>query len=201
MTEWIEIGTIVAAQGLYGELRVYPNSDFPERFLMPGQRWILAPGQTEPQAIELLGGRFLPGKGLYVIELAGIENRNQAEMLRDHKLLVSDSDRPTLEDGEFLVRDLINLDVILQASGESIGIITAVIPAGNDLLEVKLNLPIETDSTSTEPPDPSQQKKRKGKPKKDKPKTVLIPFVTEIVPIVNLEQGYVEITPPAGLIE
>jgi 16S rRNA processing protein RimM len=29
---WLEIGTIVAPQGLKGELRVYPNSDFPERF-------------------------------------------------------------------------------------------------------------------------------------------------------------------------
>lgn len=35
MSEWIEIGTIVAAHGLTGEVRVYPNSDFPERFIEP----------------------------------------------------------------------------------------------------------------------------------------------------------------------
>jgi 16S rRNA processing protein RimM len=48
-----------------------------------------------------------------------------------------------------------------------------VIPAGNDLLEV-------------ERPNGSK---------------VLIPFVEPIVPIVDLNQRRVEITPPAGLLE
>ncbi|PSO69461.1 MAG: ribosome maturation factor RimM, partial [Cyanobacteria bacterium QS_1_48_34] len=37
--KWLEIGTIVAPQGLEGELRVYPTTDFPERFEQPGVRW------------------------------------------------------------------------------------------------------------------------------------------------------------------
>ncbi|NJL87295.1 MAG: ribosome maturation factor RimM, partial [Leptolyngbyaceae cyanobacterium SM1_1_3] len=37
-------------------------------------------------------------------------------------------------------------------------------------------------------------------PRPPQPKTVLIPFVEAIVPVVNLEQGYVEIVPPAGLL-
>ncbi|MCJ8279194.1 MAG: ribosome maturation factor RimM, partial [Rivularia sp. ALOHA_DT_140] len=32
-------------------------------------------------------------------------------------------------------------------------------------------------------------------------KTVLIPFVKEIVPVVDLEAGRIEITPPDGLLE
>ena len=208
MSEWIEIGTIVSAQGLDGELRVYPNSDFPERFLLPGQRWMAAPGQTEPQSVELLGGRLIPGKGLYVIELAGIERRDQAESLRDYRLLVPDSDRPPLEEDEFLVRDLIDLNVILQATGECIGQVINVIPAGNDLLEVKLNTP-ENEAVKSEiiepiPEDksnPSRRKKRAKKPKPPQPKTLLIPFVKEIVPVVDFENSQVEITPPDGLIE
>ncbi|MGL5065919.1 MAG: ribosome maturation factor RimM, partial [Microcoleus sp.] len=78
MSDWIEIGTIVAAQGLYGEVRIYPNSDFPERFIEPGKRWLLYPNQKEPEAIEFLGGRYVPGKGLYVVELAGVESREDA---------------------------------------------------------------------------------------------------------------------------
>lgn len=54
--EWLEIGTIIAPQGLDGEVRVYPDSDFPERFEQPGVRWLLCPGEREPRAIELLGG-------------------------------------------------------------------------------------------------------------------------------------------------
>ncbi|MGB3404546.1 MAG: ribosome maturation factor RimM [Microcoleaceae cyanobacterium] len=208
MSEWIEIGTIVAAQGLYGEMRVYPNTDFPERFLLPGQRWMAAPGKAEPQSVELLGGRLIPAKGLYVIELEGIETREQAEALRDYRLLVPDSDRPTLEEDEFLVRDLINLNVIIQATGECIGQVINVIPAGNDLLEVKPNT-IENEAVKSEmsqqtPEEelhPSRRKKRKVKSKPAKPKTLLIPFVKEIVPVVDFEKGLVEITPPEGLIE
>ena len=38
--QWLKVGTLVAAQGLKGELRVNPSSDFPERFTKPGQRWL-----------------------------------------------------------------------------------------------------------------------------------------------------------------
>lgn len=208
MSEWIEIGKIVAAQGLDGELRVYPNSDFPERFLEPGQRWLLRPGQTEPQSIELVGGRYVPGKGLYVVELAGVEDREQAEVLRDSLLLIQRGDRPPLAEDEFYVPDLIGLTVIDQASGETIGRVVGMISAGNDLLEVEK---ISTDTivvSENEQPKEQQQnlgrkqkQKQKQKPQLTKTKTILIPFVKEIVPVVDFEQGLIEITPPEGLIE
>ena len=175
---WLEIGKIVSAQGLKGEVRVYPDSDFPERFEQPGTRWLLPVGATEPQAIELVKGRYLHGKGLYVIQLAGISDRNQAEALKGCKLLVPESDRPQLEEGEFHVIDLIGLEVFDQATQTLLGTVIDVIPAGNDLLEVKLS----------EPKNPKQP-------------TVLVPFVNEIVPVVDLVARKVEITPPPGLIE
>ncbi len=195
MSEWIEIGKIVAAQGLYGEVRVYPNSDFPERFLEPGTRWLLQPGQSEPQPIELLGGRLVPGKGLYVLELEGIEDREQAEALRDSTLFVSKSDRPHLEENEFYLEDLIGLKVFNQFTQAVIGVVISLVPAGNDLLEVELYpSTVETSETSDDSSTPD--KKRLSKPK-----TVLIPFVEEIVPVVDLEKGQIEITPPVGLID
>ncbi|MEB3283186.1 MAG: ribosome maturation factor RimM [Lyngbya sp.] len=200
MSEWIEIGKIVAAQGLYGEVRVLPNSDFPERFLEPGKRWLLQPGQPEPQPIELLGGRLIPGKNLYVVELQGIESREQAEALRDSTLFVSKSDRPHLEENEFYLLDLIGLQVFNQLTQNVIGIVIALVPAGNDLLEVELyssalEKPSDSDQVSAEHP-PTSRKKRQ-----QKPKTVLIPFVEEIVPVVDFKKGQIEITPPEGLIE
>jgi len=63
-SSWLEIGKIVAPQGLDGEVRVYPSSDFPERFLEPGRRWLRRTGAGEPQPVELLFGRYIPGKGL-----------------------------------------------------------------------------------------------------------------------------------------
>ena len=185
--EWLEIGKIVSPQGLDGEVRVYPNSDFPERFVEPGRRWLLCPGGKEPQPIELLGGRYIEGKGLYVIEIAGVEDRNSAEDLRGCLLMVPESDRPILAEDEYHVLDLIGLEVFMQESGESVGTVVDVIPAGNDLLQVKLH-PLSVDGKEDMTKDKGQ-------------KTVLIPFVKAIAPVVDLSAKRIEITPPPGLLE
>jgi 16S rRNA processing protein RimM len=170
---WIEIGRIVAPQGLRGELRVYPSSDFPERFLEPGPRWLQSPSGGEPQPVELVRGRELVGKNLYVIQLASVTDRTQAEALRGWELLVAAGDRPDLDEGEFYVPDLIGLPVVLQASGELLGEVTDLIDGPNELLEVRC---------------------RDGHLR-------LIPFVAAIVPVVDLEARRIEVTPPPGLLD
>ncbi|MEH2128229.1 ribosome maturation factor RimM [Nostoc sp.] len=180
LDDWLEIGKIVAPQGLSGELRVYPISDFPERFEVPGKRWLLCSGDIEPQPIELLTGRYISNKNLYVIKLAGVENCDRAEALRGCKLMVPASDRPQLSEDEYHVLDLIGLEVFMQASGELVGTVVDIIPAGNDLLEVKLHESFAADK---------------------KQKTVLIPFVEAIAPVVDLKSNRIEITPPPGLLE
>ncbi|HBR00701.1 MULTISPECIES: ribosome maturation factor RimM [unclassified Roseofilum] len=204
--EWIEIGHIVAAQGLDGQVRVYPDSDFPERFLEPGMRWIQRLGEKIPQPIELLDGRLIPGKGLYVLTFDGIDTRDRAEALKKAKLFVPVSDRPQLEDNEYHVQDLLGLDVWIQETGENLGVVIDLITAGNDLLEIKLlNQKDAADPEESEvspKPIPSRKSKiKKPRRQTNRPKTVLIPFVKEIVPVVDLEKGKIEITPPEGLIE
>jgi 16S rRNA processing protein RimM len=183
LDEWLEIGKIVAPQGLSGELRVYPQSDFPERFEVPGIRWLWHPGDGEPQPVELLSGRYVEGKNLCVISLAGVENRNQAEALRDYMLLVPASDRPQLGEDEHHVTDLLGMLVFMQESGQLVGEVVDVISAGNDLLQVEMhqqNEPVTSEKSL---------------------KTVLIPFVKEIAPVVDLSSRRIEITPPPGLLE
>jgi len=175
-SQFLEVGRIVAAQGLKGEVRVYPSSDFPERFLQPGSRWLLRPGQPEPEPVELVQGRYLTGKHLYVLKFAQVGDRTQAEALKDAVLLVSADDRPLLEADEFHVMDLVGLEVVNQLTQEVVGTVVGLIQAGNDLLEVK-------------------------RPSGHLPAIVLIPFVKAIVPVVDLEIRRIEITPPAGLIE
>ncbi len=201
--EWLEIGTIVAPQGLKGELRVYPNSDFPERFEKPGQRWLQRPGDKEPQPVKLLSGRYVPGKELYIVQLAGIETREQAEALRNAKLLVPESDRPELGEDEYHVRDLIDLEVINQLTGEVVGVVVDVFFAGNTLLEVKLHnqpAPLPTKPAPT-PPNRTSKIRKPKRQKEAKPVTILIPFVKEIAPVVDIQNNRIEITPPAGLLE
>lgn len=175
---FLPIGKIVAAQGMKGEVRVYPESDFPERFLAPGTRWLLRLHSPQPEPIQLMRGRYLDGKGLYVVQFAGVTDRTQAEALHDCQLFVPEGDRPPLEEGEFHILDLIGLAVFDQATQTLIGTVVSIIQAGNDILEV-------------------QRDQADGKPLQ----RVLIPFVEAIVPIVDLPQRRIEITPPPGLIE
>ncbi|NRB05931.1 MAG: ribosome maturation factor RimM [Richelia sp.] len=182
MDEWIEIGKIVSPQGLNGEMRVYPETDFPERFENPGTRWLLCPESITPTLVELLSGRYLDGKKLYVIKLQGVENRNQAEELRGCKLMVPASERPTLGEDEYHVLDLIGIPVYLQSTGDLLGTVVDVMSAGHDLLEVE---------------PPGEEGNKKGKTAKK----ILIPFVKAIAPVVDLSARRIEITPPPGLLE
>lgn len=172
--EWLEIGTIIGAHGLNGEVKVFPDSDFPERFTKPGLRWLCIPTRpSNPEKIQLLKGRFIERKGIYVVKLADVNFRDQSEALKGAKLLVHSNDRPTLTDGEYYLLDLIDLTVIDHQTQTVIGSVISIASAGNDLLEVQL-------ANTTE--------------------TVLIPFVPAIVPIVDIAAKRIEITPPKGLI-
>jgi len=182
--ELLVVGRIVAAQGLKGELRVNPLSDFPERFTKPGRRWLRAGQNRRTEApdateVQLLHGRQLPGKELFVIRLEGVDDRSAAEALVGQELLVPAGDRPRLARGEFHLLDLVGLEVRLlegeeQQPGAAIGTVQDLIHAGNDLLEVVLHAG--------------------GEP-------LWIPFVKAIVPRVELQEGWIGITPPPGLLE
>jgi 16S rRNA processing protein RimM len=174
---WMEIGSIVGAQGIKGDVKVYPNSDFPERFTKSGERWLWANGDLEPRSIELKRGYEIPGKGLYVLQLGGIIDRNQAENLRGTMLIIPISDRPRLSPGEYHSQDLIDLPVFHQVTGAQVGIVTDIFSAGHEILVV--TAPSGNEKTTE----------------------VMIPFVKEIVPIVDLPNRRIEILPPPGLLE
>lgn len=168
----VDVGLVVAPQGIKGELRVLPCSDFAERFLKPGPRWLQKLDEP-PRAVELLGGRCLPRKGLYGIRLRGIETRNQAEALMQHRLLADGSTRPAMAAGEFHLLDLEGLEVRLDRAGPALGTVVNLLHGGNDLLEIRLC--------------------QGGQP-------ILVPFVEAIVPQVCLEEGWILLCPPAGLL-
>ncbi|MBR8827465.1 MAG: ribosome maturation factor RimM [Gomphosphaeria aponina SAG 52.96 = DSM 107014] len=201
--EWLEIGTIVSPKGLKGELRINPSTDFPARFEEPGKRWLQRKENLQPEPVELLRGYQIPGKNIYVVQLAEVKDRTQAETLLGCRLLVNKSDRPQLEEDEYHVADLINLAVYHQITGENIGTVTEIFWAGNDILEVTLHQqPVMAEKNTPDLSNISRKTKRKKyKPKAQKPATVLIPFVKEIVPIVDLEKQRLEITPPPGLLD
>ena len=170
--DWLPVGKVVGVQGLRGELRINPASEFPERFTEPGTRWLEARGSA-PKEIELTSGRQLPGKSVFVVRFAGIESREAAEALVGQTLMVPADDRPELEEGEFHLLDLVGLEARLSTDGDAIGSVSDLISGGNELLEIKT-------------PDG---------------RTLMVPFVDAIVPEVHLKDGWLLLTPPPGLLE
>ena len=171
--DWLMVGKLVGAQGLRGELKVNPASDFPERFTKPGPRWLRSRQGESPTEIRLNSGRQLPGRSLFVVRVDGVNDRTAAEALVGKELLVQGDDRPELEDGEFHLLDLVGLEARLAEGGEIVGTVRDLISGGNDLLEIKR-------------PDG---------------KILLIPFVEAIVPEVHLNEGWLLLTPPPGLLD
>lgn len=169
---WLIVGKLVAPQGLKGQIRVNPISDFPERFTKPGIRW-LQKEDEEPEKIELINGKQIPGKSIYIVSFKNINDRNSAEKLIGNNLLVGSKERPELKENEFHFLDLVGLDVKLEPKSNSIGQVKDLSSAGNDLLVIELN----------------------------NGKEVLIPFVEEIVPIIKIAEGWVLINPPNGLLD
>lgn len=184
--ELLQIGTIVSPHGIKGQVKVATHSDFPERFETPGKRWLKRPNQEEYELVTLKRGYYVPGKKLYVVTLKEVTDRDQAEALRKSKLFVDKRDRPSLEENEYHVSDLINLAVIDQPTQQTMGHVVNIYSAGNDLLLVNL------DSLFIQ-----QQFAHHASVKQN----VLIPFVEEIVPVVDLDNRQLEVNLPAGLLE
>ena len=170
--KWMLIGKIVAPQGLKGDIRLKPSSDFPERFTEPGRRWIQKTNEV-PTQIELIKGTPIPGKSIYVLSIEGISSRSAAEKIIGWNLVIPVNNRPNLKNDEYHYFDLIGLEVREGENKILIGHVTDLIKGGNDILEIKL---VEG-------------------------KKVLVPFVKEIVPEIYIKEKWLLIDPPAGLLE
>ncbi len=217
--DWLFIGRITGAHGLNGHVKVFAESDFPERFTTPGERWLQRSNGGKPAPVRLLSGKFVEGKKHYIVKLEGINFRDQAEDLRQARLMVPASDRLAVDPGEFHVADLLGLTVVVHADQSTIGTVTDVFTTGHDMLEVTVAPKAEDAENEVLAEAPADKTKDMSHPsmrakaaaklkrqvkrnhKKKRPKTLLIPFVEEIVPVVDIAAGRIEVTPPPGLLD
>ena len=79
LEEWLLVGELTSPHGIKGELKIKPLSDFEERFTKSGLRWIEI--NEILQEIELVKGRKVPGKEVYIVSLKGINTRNEANKI------------------------------------------------------------------------------------------------------------------------
>ena len=127
---YVCVGVIVGAHGIRGEVRVKCFTDQPEDL-----------GSYGPVQDESGQRRFklrIKGvsKGLALVALNGVVDRNQAEALKGVKLYVDRSFLPALDEDEFLVADLVGCNAV-SPSGEPLGAVSNVFDFGaGELLEI-----------------------------------------------------------------
>jgi len=131
------VGILIAPHGLRGEMRVYPQTDAPERIETLQRVGVqMGDGPVRPTritAVRATGRRI-------VMKLDGVNTIDAAEALRGAKILTSSDWIQPLEEWEFYHAQLIGLEVVT-TTGEALGRITQIFETGaNDVYETPLAL-------------------------------------------------------------
>lgn len=171
----IELGRVIGAHGLRGEVRVTPHAS-PCPTLRPGLLVRLRLQRAAPRAFEVTGVRTIHKARQktqpLLLAFAGIRSRSEAEALRGATMLVDEAALPRLAAGEFYHYRLIGL-AVETLTNERVGEIDGVLTTpAHDVLVVHNG----TDEH-------------------------LIPVVAEVVRTIDLSGRRVVIDPPPGLLD
>ena len=136
MTKYLEIGQIVNTFGIKGMVKVKPFTDNIERFNNLEKIDIKnKSGQTEYKIQEIKYH-----KNMVLIKFEGIENPEQADLLRNSYLIVDRETEEPLEPGRYYIVDMIGLDVFTD-DNEYLGKLEDIYNTGsNDIYVVKNEL-------------------------------------------------------------
>ena len=133
MEDLLRVCVIANTHGIRGEVKVFPTTDEKERF-KDLKKVILDMGK-EQKVLEIQSVRFF--KNLVILKFKGIDNINDIEMYKGKDLLVTREDAVPLEEGEYFIADLLDLDVYSDED-EKIGVLYDVMQTGaNDVYVVK----------------------------------------------------------------
>ncbi|PKU91151.1 ribosome maturation protein RimM [Bifidobacterium thermophilum] len=177
--ELLRVCRIGRAQGLKGEVTVQVFTDEPDYRFEPGS---LLYTRDSEQEFEVAHSRTF--KNRWIIHFEGVDDRDAAEALNG-TVLYGEADDPEdmLEEDAWYPKDLLGLearfaeDNMLGApAGQKVGKVVDVIEGAQYLLKIRLAKPVDGE-TST-----------------------LVPFVDQLVPDIDLENGYLTLDPPGGLI-
>ncbi len=169
------VARIGKPHGLRGEVTVRLHTDDPSGRLAVGA--VLATeaarGSGVPRSLTVASARL--HQDVWLVAFEEIPDRSGAESLRGVRLLVDEEEGEEREDEEeaWYEDELVGL-AVLDPAGERIGEVVGLVVGGaQDLLEIAL-------------PDGGR---------------ALVPFVTQLVPEVDVERGQVVVDAPPGLLE
>ena len=133
MQKRLEVGQIVNTFGIKGELKVTPFTDDINRF--DNLKKVYVKTRKEDKLYKVEGVRY--HKNMVLLKLEGIENPEQAELLKNAYLEIDREDAIPLKEGQYFIVDLIGLDVYTD-EGNLLGKVEDIYNTGaNDIYVVK----------------------------------------------------------------
>ena len=123
----LEIGKVVNTHGVRGELKIQPWCDDPA--IYDELEYIYIDGEK----YNIIRNRF--HKNCEIVAVEGINNINDAELLKNKIVTVERENLGDLPEGTYYIADLIGLEV-KTADGEILGIIEEVILIRDSLLRI-----------------------------------------------------------------
>ena len=133
MEQFLRVGVISSTHGIRGEVKVYPTTDDPERFLDLDE--VILDTGREHKILEIEGVKFF--KNQVILKFKGYDNINDIEKYLKKDLLVDREHAVELGENENFIADLIDMEVATD-EGKVLGTLTDVIETGaNDVYAVK----------------------------------------------------------------
>lgn len=163
--QFLKVGKILRAWSIRGDVKVQPTAIKPEE-LQQVKRVFIGPHHREYTVQS-----FRPHQNNWLLKLAGIETRNDAERLHDLWLSIERKDRPAPAGDEYFSNQIIGLKVET-IDGLELGAVTEILKTGaNDVYIV------ESD---------------RGE--------ILLPAQAEVIRSIDLEQGKMIVKLIEGLV-
>lgn len=120
----LTIGIVIGTHGVVGELKVRPVTDLPEQFERLTSVYLGE--ETRPRKVQNV--RFHAGNVL--LKLRGIASREEGGAVRGQRIRIPGKDAVPLEEGEYLLYQLIGLDAF-DEGGAKVGTTVDLIETGS----------------------------------------------------------------------
>ena len=129
MEDLLKVGVITTTHGVRGEVKVFPTTDSPERFL--DLDYVILDTGRQQMKLEIQGVKFF--KNLAILKFKCIDNINDIEMYKGKDLWIPREEAQPLEEDEYYIADLIGMEVFLE-DGTLFGTLKDVMETGaNDV--------------------------------------------------------------------
>lgn len=171
--QFLVVGQVVRAHGVRGELRVKVLTDYPERLLHLDEvalSRIDTPSRKDVEFFDVELAR--PHQDHLILKLSDLNDRDEADRMRGHYIMVALEDAVPLEDDEYYHFQLIGLTMVTD-QGQVLGQVAEILETGaNDVYIVRGEAYGE----------------------------LLIPAIESVIQKIDLDAKQITITPLEGLL-